>query len=249
MSLSSLLLFASVYFAAVATPGPGVAALVARVMAHGLRGVAPFVAGYVVGDLIWLLVASTGLAVLARNFAGLLIAIKVAGALYLLYIAWSLLRSCGPLAPNAEPPRATTGLRAFLGSLSLTVGNPKVIVFFLSILPLALDLDKLRLGDLAVVAAVADRVVQELARRQIHAFGGLVDNRRLGLHLLVDALRRFAPKARYAAWPSFLRGGCHRFEMSFEFFRKFLSGRRRREMRLPWSGLKMCPHCFTKSGV
>ena len=159
MSLSSLLLFASVYFAAVATPGPGVAALVARVMAHGLRGVAPFVAGYVVGDLIWLLVASTGLAVLARNFAGLLIAIKVAGALYLLYIAWSLLRSCGPLAPNAEPPRATTGLRAFLGSLSLTVGNPKVIVFFLSILPLALDLDKLRLGDLAVVAAVAALVL------------------------------------------------------------------------------------------
>ena len=55
VTLTSLLLFAAVYFAAVATPGPGVAALVARVLGHGLEGVAPFIAGYVVGDMIWLI--------------------------------------------------------------------------------------------------------------------------------------------------------------------------------------------------
>jgi threonine/homoserine/homoserine lactone efflux protein len=59
MTLSSLLLFAAVYFAAVATPGPGIAALIARVLAHGLRGVAPFIAGYIVGDMIWLMLAGT----------------------------------------------------------------------------------------------------------------------------------------------------------------------------------------------
>ena len=63
MTLSSLILFAAVYFAAVATPGPGVAALIARVLGHGLRGVAPFIAGYFVGDMIWLTLAATGLAV------------------------------------------------------------------------------------------------------------------------------------------------------------------------------------------
>ena len=46
MTLGSLVLFAAVYFAAVATPGPGVAALVARVLGQGLAGVAPFIAGY-----------------------------------------------------------------------------------------------------------------------------------------------------------------------------------------------------------
>ncbi len=80
MTLSSLLLFAAVYFAAVATPGPGIAALVARVLAHGLRGVAPFIAGYIVGDMIWLLLAGTGLSVLAHVFAGLFVALKYAGA-------------------------------------------------------------------------------------------------------------------------------------------------------------------------
>ena len=52
MTRSSLLLFALVYFAAVATPGPGIAALVARVLGHGLRGIPPFIAGYVAGDMI-----------------------------------------------------------------------------------------------------------------------------------------------------------------------------------------------------
>ena len=39
MTLSSFILFAAVYFAAVATPGPGVAALIARVLGQGLKGV------------------------------------------------------------------------------------------------------------------------------------------------------------------------------------------------------------------
>ncbi len=158
MSLSSLVLFVGVYFAAVATPGPGIAALVARVMAHGLKGITPFVAGYVVGDLVWLFLASTGLAVIAHMFAGVIVAIRIAGALYLLYIAWGLLRSPAALAA-AAPPRVTTGWRAFLGSLSLTLGNPKVIVFFLSILPLAFDLERLKLVDLTVVASLSAAVL------------------------------------------------------------------------------------------
>jgi threonine/homoserine/homoserine lactone efflux protein len=37
---------------AVASPGPGIAALVARVLAHGTGGIAAFIAGFVVGDLV-----------------------------------------------------------------------------------------------------------------------------------------------------------------------------------------------------
>jgi threonine/homoserine/homoserine lactone efflux protein len=155
MSLSSVLLFAGVYFAAVATPGPGIAALVGRVMAHGLKGVAPFIAGYVVGDMLWLALASTGLSVLAREFAGVILALKFAGAAYLLYVAWGLVRAPTSFDMDAAPQSATTGLRAFGASLSLTLSNPKVIVFFLSIVPLALDLDRLDLLNLLVVAGIA----------------------------------------------------------------------------------------------
>jgi len=155
VSISSLLLFAAVYFAAVATPGPGVAALVARVLAHGLAGVAPFIAGYVVGDLVWLAIAATGLAGLAHEFAGVFIALKFAGAAYLLYVAWGMARASATSGAPAPPSRAAQGWRAFSGSLSLTLGNPKVIVFFLSIMPLVVDLDAMTPAIFFEIAATS----------------------------------------------------------------------------------------------
>ena len=156
MSISSLLLFAAVYFAAVATPGPGVAALVARVLGHGLPGVAPFILGYVVGDLIWLAIAATGLAAIAHLFAGAFVALRLAGAAYLIFIAWSMARSTFVAGgETAAPPQATRGWRAFSGSLSLTLGNPKVIVFFLSIMPLVVDLNALTPTIFVATAAIA----------------------------------------------------------------------------------------------
>jgi threonine/homoserine/homoserine lactone efflux protein len=154
MTLNSLILFAAVYFAAVATPGH-VAALIARVLGQGLKGVAPFIAGYFVGDIIWLALAGTGLAVIAKTFAGLFIAIIFAGAAYLLYLAWRM--ATAPAVIGAAPTEATRGWRAFLASLSLTLGNPKVMVFFLSIMPLVVDvrtLTALALFELALVCGV-----------------------------------------------------------------------------------------------
>src|ERR1700733_3221440 len=154
-TLNSIILFAAVYFAAVATPGPGVAALVARVLGQGLSGLAPFIAGYFIGDMIWLTLAATGLVVIAKTFAGVFIAIKFAGAVYLLYLAWRM--ATAPAVIGAAPTEATRGWRAFLGSLSLTLGNPKVMVFFLSIMPLVVDvrtLTALALFELALVCGV-----------------------------------------------------------------------------------------------
>jgi threonine/homoserine/homoserine lactone efflux protein len=176
MTLSSLLLFAAVYFAAVATPGPGVAALVARVLGQGLAGVAPFIAGYFVGDLIWLMLAATGLAVVAKAFAGVFVAIKFAGAAYLLYLAWRM--ATAPTVVGAEAPPASRGWRAFLGSLSLTLGNPKVMVFFLSIMPLVVDvrtltpLALLELGAVCAIVIVSTLAAYALAVNRARAFLG-----------------------------------------------------------------------------
>src|SRR5215475_6328252 len=90
MTLTGLLLFSAAYATAVFSPGPGVAALVARVLARGLRGAPAFIAGFLIGDLVWFTVAATGLALLAQTFAMVFLAVKYAGAAYLLYLAWRL---------------------------------------------------------------------------------------------------------------------------------------------------------------
>jgi len=159
MTLSALALYAAVYFAAVATPGPGVAALVARVLGRGLSGVVPFVLGFVVGDLVWLAVAAVGLSVVARAFAALFFVLKILGAAYLLYVAWGLVRAEGPLDAAAAASTSQSGGRAFLGALSLTLSNPKVIVFFLSIMPLAVDLAHLTFAGFAILAGISAAVL------------------------------------------------------------------------------------------
>ena len=126
MTISPLLLFTSVYLAATAAPGLGIAALAARVLAQGLRGIGPFIAGYVVGDLIWCGIASSGIEVLGREFASIFAAIKYFGVAYLLYLAFAMWR-----APAARGQAETVaaagsgGWRLFLGTLTLTLGNPK----------------------------------------------------------------------------------------------------------------------------
>jgi threonine/homoserine/homoserine lactone efflux protein len=175
LTLSSLLLFAAAYFAAVATPGPGIAALIARVLGHGLRGVAPFIAGYVAGDMIWLILAGTGLSVLANAFAGLFAALRYLGAAYLLYVAWKMATS--PAAMGEAAPAASRGWRAFIGSLSLTLGNPKVMIFFLSIMPLVVDVRTLTPAALAVSVLVMSATLAAYAIAANRARGFLRSTR------------------------------------------------------------------------
>jgi threonine/homoserine/homoserine lactone efflux protein len=127
------------------------------VLGQGLAGVAPFIAGYFVADMVWLMLAATGLAAIAKTFAGVFVASKFAGAAYLLYLAWK--RATAPVALHVDPAPASRGWRAFVASLSLTLGNPKVMVFFLSIMPVVVDVRMLTLPALVELAAVCGVVI------------------------------------------------------------------------------------------
>lgn len=155
MDLAGLLVFAAAYLLAVASPGPAVAAVVARTLARGPAGSAGFIAGFVLGDLLWFAVAASGLALLAETFAALFTAIRYAGAAYLLFLAWKLWTAPPVPAAEAPPARPEKGGRLFLAGLAVQLGNPKVIVFFLALLPAVLDLQALTPGGFAAVALLS----------------------------------------------------------------------------------------------
>lgn len=154
MSFSGLGIFCLVYFLAVATPGPGVAAVIARALAHGTRGAGAFIAGYLVGDLLWFTVAAAGLAALAHSAQAIFVAVKYLGAAYLLYLAYRAWNT--PVATLPSGTRATEQppLELFLGSLSLTLANPKTIAFFLALLPTVVRLDALSISGFCAIALV-----------------------------------------------------------------------------------------------
>jgi threonine/homoserine/homoserine lactone efflux protein len=140
MTIYGLLTFCAVYTLAVATPGPGIAAIVARSLAHGFEGAPAFVAGFIVGDLLWFGIAATGLAALAKTAATVFVVIKWAGVAYLLYLAWKLWTAPPGHVEAAAADGRQHGWRAFVASLMLTLANPKAILFFLALLPTVVDL-------------------------------------------------------------------------------------------------------------
>ncbi|MGD0504372.1 MAG: LysE family translocator [Steroidobacteraceae bacterium] len=157
MSWYGLATFCAAYFLAVATPGPGVAAVIAQGLARGRSGAPAFIAGFVVGDLLWFSAAALGLAALAQTAHAAFVMVKYAGALYLLYLAYKFWTA--PAKPLAEsdattlkkPPHAL-----FLGSLTLTLGNPKPMLFFLALLPTVVPLESLSaFGHLEIAGAIA----------------------------------------------------------------------------------------------
>jgi threonine/homoserine/homoserine lactone efflux protein len=160
MTLYGLAVFCIVYALAVASPGPGVAAVVARSLVRGTRGAPAFIAGFVIGDLVWFTIAVTGLAALAQTASAVFAIIKYAGAAYLLYLAWRMWTAptTGADADAADDPRADAESqrpsRLFAGSLALTLGNPKTMVFFLALLPTVVQLDRLTVAGFAEIAAV-----------------------------------------------------------------------------------------------
>lgn len=172
MDLSHLSVFAAAYLVALVLPGPGVTALVARVVARGPQGAPAFIGGFVVGSLVWFTIAATGLAVLASTFAAVFVLIRYAGAAYLVYLAWRLWTAPAPRLQGPAAPPDGNG-RLFLAGLAINLGNPKVIVFFLALLPTVVDLGTLTApGFLAlglIVTAIASGVLTAYALAAAHA--------------------------------------------------------------------------------
>jgi threonine/homoserine/homoserine lactone efflux protein len=152
MTLYGFMAFCAVYSLAVATPGPGVAAVLTRSLAHGMRGAPAFIAGFLLGDLIWFAGASAGLAALAQRAQTVFLVVRYAGAAYLLYLAYRLWTAAPRPLEAIDVDASQKPLRLFLGSLTLTLGNPKPMIFFVALLPAVVQLQAFRLTDYLLIA-------------------------------------------------------------------------------------------------
>lgn len=139
------------------SPGPSIAALVARVITNGWRDVAPFVAAMWIGEVIWLTVSLAGLTTLAETFHHGFVILKWLGVAYLGYLAWKMWRA--PVAEKAnELPKKQGSLSMFAAGMALTIGNPKIMVFYLAILPSLIDMGSIN-AEIWVMLALTTFVV------------------------------------------------------------------------------------------
>lgn len=138
---------------ACAIPGPGIATCVGKALGAGFRPALSTVTGIVLGDLIYLTLAVAGLSALAHAFSGVFTIIKFAGAAYLLFLAWNFWRA----GIDPEKIRVRTSDKfwpSFLAGFSVTMGNPKTIVFYMALLPTVVNLNTVSAVNWAVLAVL-----------------------------------------------------------------------------------------------
>lgn len=138
-SLTTLLAFAGVAFAMVITPGPNMAYLVSRAVAQGRAAGLISLLGVATGFAAYMLAAAFGLTALLLAIPFAYDTIRIAGALYLGWLAWNALRPGGhsPFQLRDLPPDSPRKLYAM--GLFTSLLNPKVAALYLSLLPQFVD--------------------------------------------------------------------------------------------------------------
>jgi threonine/homoserine/homoserine lactone efflux protein len=152
MTLAVLLAYCGALFIAAVIPGPGITAIVARALGSGFRPTFFMGLGLILGDMLYLTAVILGLAFIAQTFTTAFLLIKIAGALYLGYIAWKLWTT-GLLPQNIEAQGSTSLAMSFLSGLFVTLGNPKTMLFYVALVPTLVDLNAVGLRDYGVLLA------------------------------------------------------------------------------------------------
>jgi threonine/homoserine/homoserine lactone efflux protein len=125
----------AIALALVLTPGPNMMYLVSRSITQGRRAGVISLAGVAVGFLVYLTATNLGLSALFVAVPQLYLAVKLAGAGYLGWLAFNALRPGGrsvfePTRLERDPPR-----RLFAMGLLTNLLNPKIAIMYLSLIP------------------------------------------------------------------------------------------------------------------
>lgn len=130
---STLALFLVAVLALFVTPGPNMAFVLSYSLAHGPRAGVAAAIGISAGDLVLTLLTATGVTAAIAAWPPSFDALRIGGALYLVWMAWRAIRAPGELAiaQQAAIPMTKLVRMAMLNSLL----NPKALLFFIVFLP------------------------------------------------------------------------------------------------------------------
>jgi threonine/homoserine/homoserine lactone efflux protein len=162
VGMSAVLGIAAVAFGISLIPGPNMFYLASRSITQGRGAGLISLAGVAVGFGVYLVAAVAGLAAVFAVVPVVYTMLKVAGGVYLLYLAWQTFRPGGtsPFSPRDLKPASRR--RLFTMGLVTNLLNPKIAVLYVSLLPQfvkpahgSVALQSLVLGGVQIAIALA----------------------------------------------------------------------------------------------
>ena len=154
MSIEGAITFFIAIFIFAITPGPGTFALLARALTSGAISCISMSFGMAISDIIYLILATFGLAAIAENYSGLFTAIRFAGAAYLFYLGWKMWIAKVDTEFKQGKVKAITSVGGFIQGFLISASNPKVILFYIAFLPTFIDLSSLNAKDIALASVL-----------------------------------------------------------------------------------------------
>ena len=134
-SLPTILTFALASIVLIITPGPDMALQLSRSINYGrTHGLLTFV-GTMLGLLVHSALVALGISILIVAAPPIFLALKIVGAVYLLWLAWHAIRKGGGFRLAAAAKQTPTLWQSFLAGVMIDLLNPKVVLFFVTFLP------------------------------------------------------------------------------------------------------------------
>lgn len=149
MTLESAIIFFITIIIFSITPGPGVFAILAKSMTGGVRPCIGLTLGMAFSDVVYLILACYGLSAIAEQWGSVFTLIRIAGAIYLIYLGWKMW--CNR-AKYIEPDSGNKKMAGFVTGFLISASNPKVILFYIAFLPSFMDLSSLSVNDILLVS-------------------------------------------------------------------------------------------------
>lgn len=154
MSFEAAITFTIAIFIFGITPGPGIFAILARALNTGAKTCVSLSFGMAVSDVIYLILATFGLAAIAENYGGLFTAIRFIGAAYLMYLGWKMWTAKVDVEIQKNHVGRASWFSGFIQGFLISASNPKVILFYIAFLPTFMDLTTLSTSDIVLVSVL-----------------------------------------------------------------------------------------------
>ncbi len=142
--LPQLMVAWGAYIIATASPGPAIVSIIGTSISHGRNAGLALAFGVLTGSYTWAMLAAAGLSALIRTYGNALFVLKIAGGLYLLWLAFKALKAAmrketeSALPPEKQSPSLR---RLYLKGLGIHLTNPKAIFSWLTLVSLGTPQD------------------------------------------------------------------------------------------------------------
>ena len=139
-----------------ATPGPGVFASVSKALSEGFKSSLIFIGGLVIGDIIFFILALIGITAISKLMGQFFFVIKIIGGVYLIVLGINIIKRKKEETAFDDLKRSKT--KSLTGGLLVTLGNPKPILFYASIVPAIIDINQIQIYEVIAIIFIITAV-------------------------------------------------------------------------------------------